>query len=451
MMATSVSTTKAGGAGLPVFVSHVCQRCAQPIGFKRQMDPSALKNLRQVILDQQQQPLEAEQRTLDPAHHESETTLPRSSTTIQGRPKRASEALSLRGLDECGPVEDITLAADVFGVLSDHCDIDHPLCAECPEAVLENYQKQIAQNEDAASLYEELLTQLSAEVSEKGDPGEGASPPRDEELEALRREEQELKLQLLSSEEKRKQYSEELAKEKEREVGLKREEEEYWRDFNEHQRQMLQFADDQLSVTYQLQYYTEQLERLKKTNIINATFHIWHNGYFGTINGLRLGRLQTVPVDWSEINAAWGQTIFLLNTLAHMSGVTFERYRLVPYGNQSIIEVLDGKKKVLPLHYTSGIRLFQEAKFDSAMVAFLDCLQQFKVHIEKSSKGEFVLPYKIDKDRIGDDNGNFSIKINLNSMENWTKALKYVLTDLRWALTWVSAGVMNRTADDGAL
>eukprot|EP00731_Ephydatia_muelleri_P024958 Em0017g41a len=183
------------------------------------------------------------------------------------------------------------------------------------------------------------------------------------------------------------------------------------------QRQMLQFADDQLSVTYQLQYYTEQLERLKKTNIINATFHIWHNGYFGTINGLRLGRLQSVPVEWSEINAAWGQTIFLLNTLARMSGVTFERYRLVPYGNQSIIEVLDGKKK--------------EAKFDSAMVAFLDCLQQFKAHVETSSKGEFALPYKIEKDRIGDDNGYFSIKMNLNSMENWTKALKYTLTDLR--------------------
>lgn len=403
------------------------------------MDSSVLKNLRQVVLEQQQLP-EGNQHALDPALADAITTLPRSSTTIHSKAKRNSDTPGLKGQDEVGLAEDIILAADVFGYLSEHCDVDHPLCAECPEAVLENYQKQVVQHEGAASLYEELLTQLTAELSQKGAEGEG--PAVDEELEALRREEEELKIQLLKSEEKRKQYSEELAKEKEREASLKSEEEEYWRDFNEHQREMLQFADDQLSVTYQLQYYTEQLERLKKTNIINATFHIWHNGYFGTINGLRLGRLQSVPVDWSEINAAWGQTIFLLNTLARMSGVTFERYRLVPYGNQSIIEVLDGKKKVLPLHYTTGLRFFQEAKFDSAMVAFLDCLQQFKAHIEASSKGEFVLPYKIDKDRIGDENGTFSVKINLNTMENWTKALKYVLTDLRWALTWVSASAL---------
>ena len=445
MMATSTGKTGNG-----VFVSLVCQRCAQPIRLRSQMDSSALKNLRQVVLDQQQQqPLESDQRAADPAHPEGDMTLPRSSTTIHGRTKRMSDTSTLKAQDELGLADEIMLAADVFGALSDYCDIDHPLCAECPEAVLDGYQRQVSQHEDAASLYEELLTQLRAEVGEKtAGSGEGAM---DEELEALRRQEQDLKQQLLCSEEKRKQYSEELAKEKEREAGLKQEEEEYWREFNEHQRQMLQFADEQLSVTYQLQYCTEQLERLKKTNIINTAFHIWHNGYFGTINGLRLGSLQTVPVDWSEINAAWGQTIFLLSTLAHMSDVTFERYRLVPYGNQSIIEVLDGKKKVLPLHYTGGIKMFQEGKFDSAMVAFLDCLQQFKAHIERSSNGDFALPYKIDKDRIGDDNGYFSIKRNLNSWENWTKALKYVLTDLRWAMTWVSASLMYRAAEDGAL
>ena len=437
-MQMAAATGKVGSSGSVQVVSLVCQRCSQPIRLTKKMDPSALNNLRQVALDQLQQPLES-----DPASPEGEETaaLPRSSTTIHGgKGKRASEMPALKGQEDVGLAEDIVLAAEVFAFLSEHCDVDHPLCSECPEAVLEGYQKQLAQHEDAARLYEELLAQLSAEVSSGEKGGEGAGADQ-EQLEALRREEEELKLELLRSEEKRMRYSEELVKEREREAGLKREEEEYWRDFNEHQRQMLQFADDQLSVSYQLQYYTEQLERLKKTNIINATFHIWHNGYFGTINGLRLGRLQSVPVEWGEINAAWGQTIFLLNTLARMSGVAFERYRLVPYGNQSFIEVLDGKKKVLPLHYTSGIRLFQEAKFDSAMVAFLDCLQQFKAHVEKSSKGEFALPYKIEKDRIGDDNGYFSIKMNLNSMENWTKALKYTLTDLRWALTWVSASV----------
>ena len=35
----------------------------------------------------------------------------------------------------------------------------------------------------------------------------------------------------------------------------------------------------------------EELEKLKITNVYNDTFHIWHDGHFGTINNFRLGRL----------------------------------------------------------------------------------------------------------------------------------------------------------------
>ena len=59
-----------------------------------------------------------------------------------------------------------------------------------------------------------------------------------------------------------------------------------------------------------------QLDKLKKTNVFNAAFHIWHSGHFGTINGFRLGRLPSVPVDWNELNTAWGQTVLLLHSLA---------------------------------------------------------------------------------------------------------------------------------------
>jgi hypothetical protein len=82
-----------------------------------------------------------------------------------------------------------------------------------------------------------------------------------------------------------------------------------------------------------------QLDKLKKTNVFNATFHIWHKGHFGTINNFCLGRLPSAPIDWSEINAAWGQTALLLSALARKINLTFERYRLVPYGNHSYIEV----------------------------------------------------------------------------------------------------------------
>jgi len=82
---------------------------------------------------------------------------------------------------------------------------------------------------------------------------------------------------------------------------------------------------------------------LKKTNLYNDAFHIWHDGHFGTINGFRLGDLPSrqvrslgvahspltdpawhlltatdrhFQVPWDEINAAWGQAVLLLYTIA---------------------------------------------------------------------------------------------------------------------------------------
>lgn len=55
--------------------------------------------------------------------------------------------------------------------------------------------------------------------------------------------------------------------------------------------------------------------------MFNDVFHIWHEGPFGTISGFRLGRTPTEAVEWGEINAAWGQAVLLLHTLAQVRGV----------------------------------------------------------------------------------------------------------------------------------
>lgn len=164
------------------------------------------------------------------------------------------------------------------------------------------------------------------------------------------------------------------------------------------------------SLDNQLAYAVLQLERLKKTNVFNATFHIWHSGHFGTINSFRLGRLPSAPVDWSEINAAWGQTTLLLVALARKMNLTFKRFRLVPFGNHSYIEALDQNKE-LPLYGSGGFKFLWDTKFDAAMVAFLDCLQQFKEQVEKGDS-EFCLPYRMDRGKIEDSaTGNsYSIK-----------------------------------------
>ena len=88
-----------------------------------------------------------------------------------------------------------------------------------------------------------------------------------------------------------------------------------------------------------------QLASLESTNVYNDTFRIWHDGPFGTINGFRLGRLPNlhvinlkfhtvlnfcyIQVEWSEINAAMGQSLLLLETLSNRLNFTFKTYK--PY------------------------------------------------------------------------------------------------------------------------
>ena len=79
----------------------------------------------------------------------------------------------------------------------------------------------------------------------------------------------------------------------------------------------------------------------------NDAFCIGHDGVFGTINGLRLGRVPGVPVspiatsdvfhsqedfqvEWAEINAAWGQTLLLLYTIARKLEFSFEKCVIPP-------------------------------------------------------------------------------------------------------------------------
>jgi beclin 1 len=60
------------------------------------------------------------------------------------------------------------------------------------------------------------------------------------------------------------------------------------------------------SVENHLRNATQQLEKLKKSNVFNDAFNIWHDGAFGTINGLRLGKLpdQNVIVIANNFNVS---------------------------------------------------------------------------------------------------------------------------------------------------
>merc|ERR1719412_1064742 len=176
--------------------------------------------------------------------------------------------------------------------------------------MLQYLDQQLDQAELDSQQYQEFLTSLSNETEESSNLGQ-----LQEELDGLKLEEQELVEELETLKQENEKIDSELEVQTRGKERLEEQEEQYWRQYSRHKQQLLLAEDEYRSLDCQLRYNQSQLDKLKKTNVFNATFHIWHSGHFGTINGFRLGRLPSVPVDWNEVNTAWGQTVLLLYSL----------------------------------------------------------------------------------------------------------------------------------------
>ncbi|XP_056627252.1 beclin-1 isoform X2 [Triplophysa dalaica] len=435
-------------------VSFVCQRCSQPL----KLDTS-FNVLDRVTIHELTAPLVPVAASKQSGNYEGssvpeETFLESKQDAVARKYIASTRLMSTESTNsftligeasDGGTMENLSrrlkVTSDLFDIMSGQTDVDHPLCEECTDTLLDHLDTQLNITENECQNYKnclDLLTQL---------PEEEQSSLLTE-LQHLKLEEESMIQELERIEIQREAVAKELAERRSHSQQLDTEEIRYQKEYCEFKGQQLELDDDIKSVDNQMRYCQIQLDRLKKTNVFNATFHIWHSGQFGTINNFRLGRLPSVPVEWNEINAAWGQTVLLLHALASKMGLYFQRYRLVPYGNHSYLESLTDKSKELPLYCSGGLRFFWDNKFDHAMVAFLDCVQQFKEEVEKGDTG-FCLPYRMDVDKgkiedTGGSGGSYSIKTQFNSEEQWTKALKFMLTNLKWGLAWVSSQFYNR-------
>jgi beclin len=367
--------------------------------------------------------------------------------------RRSSARLIPTEDDEVITADKMETANRLFEILSSRSDIDHPICVECTELLIDGLQKRLNIATKERDSYVEFLRQTNAEI-----PSERERKQAEEELSKAREKEKAAFATLEKLEEEKAMMDEQIRALEAEASELVKEEEQFWRERNDFTITLSAFQKEKDRITAKFDHDSTQLQRLQRTNVYNDTFNIGHDGYFGTINGLRLGRLPTITVEWAEINAAWGQTCLLLATVAERLGYVFEGYRLKPMGSMSIIEQLEYSKKTVandPNHlaeptrtelslYCSGdllvgFGLFHR-RFDRAMVAFLDCLKQLGEFVEHSStRGTSVqglkLPYEIKQDKIND----ISIKLGgFNNEELWTKACKYTLTCCKYLLAHAS-------------
>lgn len=384
------------------------------------------------------------------------------------------------GAEETSFSDQVERTSRLFEIISSRSDIDHPICAECTEMLVDGLQKRLVDATKERDAYISFLRNINSSVP-SAEEVEAAERSLRETLEA----EQAAFAELVQLEKEKAALDEEIGRLEEESRELDMEEEQFWRDRNAFALTLADFQNERDALNMRYDHDARQLERLQRTNVYNDAFCIGHDGYFGTINGLRLGRLTNPSVDWPEINAAWGQTALLLATIADKLGFQFQGYQLKPMGSMSRIEKIDYpqaspaqsaisgltattsgpvKITVLDLFSSGDLPLslpWLHRRFDAGMVAFLECLRQLGEFVEKNpapvsstrrghggmAAGGLSLPYVIRREKIGD----ASIKLGFNQNdETWTRACKYTLTCCKFLLAHVSnvasAGSSNSAA-----
>lgn len=369
-------------------------------------------------------------------------------------------------------VQRMEQAVRLFEILSARSDIDHPVCTECTDLIVQGLQKRLGSTSRERDAYAQFLREVTNDV-----PTEEECQRAEKDLAELKKREETAFAELEDLEREKDRLEDEIASLDEEARQLNSEEEAFWRSRNAFTARLSAFQQDRDSLNQQYDHDCRQVERLQRTNVYNDAFNVGHDGLFGTINGLRLGRLQSSPVEWQEVNAAWGQTTLLLATVAEKLGFTFRGYRLNPMGSTTSIDKLDYSQQhitpsndiehpvkpqvtTLTLYYSGDILAtipFLHRRFDSAMVAFLECLRQLGDFVEHGPQSSTTappttgtgaapqgmkLPYAIRKDRIGPHepkSPDASIKLGgFAHDEQWTRACKYTLTCCKFLLAHAS-------------
>jgi len=342
----------------------------------------------------------------------------------------------------------------IFDIASEKTKQDFPLCKTCANDVVVNMDKTCEDLERECEKYERAIASLDFS---KGDPGGPQQRKKNEEGEKKKQERlKQLELELEQALEKDKaieleveKLELELEKQKVRKRALQRNaarvkkaEFEIWHEANQFEIDAKSLKEERDALETKLERASTQLDLLRRTNVYNDAFHIWHDGSFGTINGFRLGRTSAVPVEWDEINAAWGMATLLLQSLANAMKIEFRSHVLRPMGSfPAVCEINANTNTVSQCYDLFGpVNIMTSHKYDRAICGFLACLDELGRYFaqrdfEMGVEPVFRYPYSIEADKVDGKKVTFTF----NRDEKWTAALKLVLTDLKMAVSYVAS------------
>ena len=391
----------------------------------------------------------------------------------------------------------IDILTNVFNILSSRAPIDFPMCQDCSNVLLQSLKDQCDSALKERDTYMNFLSKL--ESQNNGSTATNLS--RDNQVSSsktvdqktrdtqtlsqdevdLDKEKSLLLKRLICLEEENDKLDAELATLRKQLEIQQQTEAEAMRMENMRDLDTWEFGKKLTSLQRQYNYTLTCLDQLRKTNIYNETFKISHDGPFGTINGLRLGRCDDIPVTWNEINAAMGQVVLLLATINARLKLKLDGFKLRPMGSFPRVLKFDDETQewiAYEAFHSENFKLNKlfkhETSFDKALVCLLEVIQQMahfiiqpaptvtpqdsgsrntNLALSRSRSGTAAndghlldvpeLPYIMVRGKI---NG-ISLKLYGGSPNlEWTTAMKFLLTNVKWLLA-CSTSKLTRGSD----
>ncbi len=189
------------------------------------------------------------------------------------------------------------------------------------------------------------------------------------------------------------------------------------------------------------------LDRYKQINAMNDAFYIWYAGPYATINSFRLGNLTNKPIEHTEINAALGQAALVLHVIALKANIELKHFLISPMGSFPKIVRGDDRRTTYPLFIdSSSFTLFPTRNFNLALQGFMSCIQEVGEYISNYDP-TLSVPYKISvhESRIGDLSFVYG-----SDDEVWTRALKFMLADIKWIIAWYTKHCNSNINDNSS-
>ncbi|KAL8852909.1 MAG: hypothetical protein Q9221_002285 [Calogaya cf. arnoldii] len=361
---------------------------------------------------------------------DSQVVTPQATGKSNNKSPSKSNSRKLNSTTEEGPdgeqprlSQQIESTTRLFEILSARSDIDHPICTECTDLLLSQLQSRLSSATKERDTYISFLKSLNTTTPTSADLTKAQKS-----LAEARTADAKAFSELLALEKEKATLDAEIASLEAESLALDSEEQDFWRSRNAFTLTLSEFQNERDALNAAYDHDAQQLERLQRTNVYNDCFCISHDGHFGTINGLRLGRLPPPQnVEWPEINAALGTAALLLATVAEKLDVEFQGMRIKPMGSTSHIEKFEytgsqssstatitpsatarSSKDVSPSQSaTTGgqkqpktitsLDLFSSGdlplvanrithrRLDAGLVAFLDCIRQLGEYVETTS------------------------------------------------------------------